>query len=187
MPQNKNKFIALLRGINVGGHKKVPMATLKSLLESMNFSSVKTLLNSGNVVFESSETSPDDLADKLSAAIESIFGFPVPVIVRTTDDIRSIIDLNPFAHIEVHKDIRLYVTFMGNQSLAAKSPDPAFPWLSPEGSFSIIGKKAGAVFSVLDVSKSKTPDAMIILEKFYTKDITTRNWNTVEKIGKVMG
>lgn len=182
--QNQNKYVALLRGINVGGNKKVPMAGLKSLLESQGFTQVQTLLNSGNVVFESVKNEPINLASKLSAAIESKFGFPVPVIVQTAEAINSLIDLNPFSHLEVHKDIRMYITFLSNSAVPGKMPEPEYPWSTPDNSFTILGKKEDAVISVLDVSKIKTPDAMMVLEKIYSKDITTRNWKTVLKIGK---
>jgi uncharacterized protein (DUF1697 family) len=182
--QNQNKFVALLRGINVGGNKKVPMADLKSLLESMGYMQVKTLLNSGNVVFDSTGGDQNNLAAKLSTAIERKFGFQVLVIVQAAQAINSLIELNPFSQLEVHKDIRLYVTFLSNQTITGKMPEPDYPWSSPENSFTILEKKEDAVFSVLDVSKIKTPDAMMVLEKIYSKDITTRNWKTVEKIGK---
>src|SRR5690554_4641792 len=110
----KSVMVAFLRGINVGGHHKVPMAELKSTLADMGFSDIKTLLNSGNVVFTTSPTAIAALEEQMAEVLEKKFGFPIPVLIRKMEDIQQLVARKPFKDIEVHKDIRLYVTFLRN-------------------------------------------------------------------------
>ena len=177
-----NVYVALLRGINVGGHKKVPMADLKALMVDLGFDDVKTLLNSGNVIFSGPESKTENVENQLAEAIEKKFGFPVPVLVRHAEELMIMEQLNPFQNIEITKDIRRYVSFLKSKPENA----PNLPWQSDDGAFKILEGTEDTVFSVLDLSLSGTPDAMKTLEQFYGKDITTRNWKTVEKIGKLI-
>ncbi len=172
-----NKFVSLLRGINVGGHKKVPMADLKKHYEKLGFINVKTLLNSGNVVFEGDESDLPKIPDDL----EKAYGFKIPVITIPFDRVSKIVDKDPFKNIEVTHKTRLYVTF-----LPQKHNDPLeIPYSSDDNSFQIIDQTDTSIFSVLDLEKAGTVDAMKILEKAYGKNITTRNFNTILKISKL--
>jgi uncharacterized protein (DUF1697 family) len=174
----KQKFLALLRGINVGGHHKVPMKDLQHAFQSLGFSGIKTLLNSGNVVFEGSPFNGEEMENKIESHLSTVFGFPIPVVVRKVDDIGKLIKAAPFKDIELHQDIRLYVTFL------KKTPEKtmAIPWVSDDGSFQIRDITENMICSVLDVSQTKSTDAMKVLEKNFGKQITTRNWNTLVKI-----
>ncbi len=174
----EQQYTALLRGINVGGHHKVPMAELRKTLEDMGFTQVKTLLNSGNVVFSGRPEQETVLEKKIAAQLESTFKFPIPVLIRNSEEILKLVASNPFRGIEVHKDIRLYVTFLNTPPQDKRD----LPRVSPEGSFQIIKITDRSICSVLDLSISRTPEAMSALEKSYGKIITTRNWNTIEKI-----
>ncbi len=177
----KSKCIALLRGINVGGHKKVPMADLKKMMTDLGFENIKTLLNSGNVVFSTSEKNIKILENRIAEALEETFDFPVPVLVRKATDFQKLIKNNPFGNIEIHKDIRLYVTFLKSP---AKNTHFEIPWLSEDRSYQIIDFSGSEIISVLDVSEKKTTDAMKILEDNFGKELTTRNWNTLIKLEK---
>ncbi len=177
----KQKYVALLRGINVGGHHKVPMATLRETLEKRGFQNVKTLLNTGNVVFEAEQEDENALAEKLAAHLQSTFGFPVPVIIRTADEIGKLVAANPFEKINVTKKTRLYATFLPD----VPESNLSIPYTSLDGAYQIISILKNTVFSVLDLDKSGSVDAMKILEKEFGKNITTRNWNTVLKIGQM--
>jgi uncharacterized protein (DUF1697 family) len=88
-------YIALLRGINVGGNKIIKMADLRQLLETMGLSKVKTYIQSGNVLFESNENA-DKLSRKIEQQINTTFGFSVPVILRTSKEWEQIIDNCPY-------------------------------------------------------------------------------------------
>lgn len=155
------------------------MATLKALLEKSEFKNVKTLLASGNILFESQTTSPEKMCKQIEALIEKKFGFTSHTIVRKHADLAKLVKSDPFAKIPVTKDTRLYVT------LLSKQPKTNFksPWSSPEKDFRILKVTSGEVYSVLDLSKGKgTVDSMKFLEKEFGKDVTTRNWNTVAKL-----
>ena len=83
-------YIALLRGINVGKAKRVPMAELRAMLAELGYAKVATLLNSGNVVFQAARRTPDKLAAEISNAIASRLEFEVPVIVKTAKEFEAI-------------------------------------------------------------------------------------------------
>ena len=173
------KYITLLRGINVGGNKKVPMAKLKQMLEKMGFTKVKTLLASGNVVFEAAETDAGALARKIGQTFEATFGFTSFIILRTTAEIAALIESDPFKGITVTPATRLYVTFLTEKPLSKLR----IPYVSPEGNCSIIRVSPSEVCSVLTVTDgTRSVDAMAILEKTFGKNVTTRNWNTVLKL-----
>ena len=178
----KEKFVAFLRGINVGGHHKVPMAELRKELEKLGCKNIVTLLNSGNIIFDAISSDLAGLEKTVSEHLESSFGFPVPVILRRSEIIRSSIIEQPFKDVTLTKDIRLYVSFLRDEI----QTDLILPWTSTDKSFTIIDIKDNAIFSVLDLSTTKTPKAMVSLERYFGKDITTRNWNTIERIGKVL-
>ncbi len=89
-------YIALLRGINVGGQKKVPMAELRDLLIKSGFECVKTYIQSGNVIFQSSEENIQKLENEIRSAILNHFGFEVPVLVKTPTDFQNILNNCPF-------------------------------------------------------------------------------------------
>ena len=86
----------------------------------------------------------------------------------------------PFKNIICTKETRLYVSFLRKHM----QPRLKIPWESQDNSFRIIEIKEKTVFSVLDLSISKTPKSMEALERYFGKDITTRNWNTIERIGE---
>jgi uncharacterized protein (DUF1697 family) len=94
-------YAALLRGINVGGKHRVNMAELKGTLEDAGFANVRTYIQSGNVLFEA-DGEETDLREKMEQVIEKRFGFPVPVILRTSRELQAIIDGCPFTPEEVH-------------------------------------------------------------------------------------
>ena len=176
----KEKYVAFLRGINVGGHHKVPMADLRKELEKLGFENVTTLLNSGNIIFEAISDNEENLEKKISAHLEKSFGFPIPTIVRKSEMIYELLNNNPFKDVQLTKDIRLYVSFLQENV----QTELKLPWTSSDNSYKIIGKIGKNILSVLDLSVSKTPKAMEDLERYFGKNITTRNWNTIKRIEK---
>ena len=97
-----SKFIALLKGINVGGHKKVPMAELRQLLTKEGLQNVQTYIQSGNVIFDSIDNARM-IEDKIQKDIHSHFGFEVSVIVKMGDEIQSIFSACPFSNEKKEK------------------------------------------------------------------------------------
>lgn len=91
-----NTYIVLLKGINVGGHKKVPMAELRELLTKSGFENVKTYIQSGNVILKSSEKSKT-VENKIQKAIVAYFKFEVSVLVKTSRELQQIFEACPFS------------------------------------------------------------------------------------------
>ncbi len=174
------KFVAFLRGINVGGNHKVPMQELKDILLNMGFENIITLLNSGNVIFEAKPTEIAELESLIAQQLNSSFGFPIPVIIRSAENLKQLIQSDPFKGITVTKETRLYLSFL------RKSPqiELQLPWISEDKSFRILKIDEANIISILDLSIGKTVKGMEDLEKLFGKDITTRNWNTILRIGE---
>ncbi|MEJ8755541.1 DUF1697 domain-containing protein [Pontibacter sp. H259] len=174
----KNRYVAFLRGINVGGNHKVPMAMLKQEMIALRFENVDTLLNSGNVIFDAASGTEESLEETIASKLRERFGFAVPVLVRKADTILALIQSKPFESIEVTKDIRLYVSLLKTNT----TPDIALPWTSADGSYTILEVKDKCICSVLDLAVAQTPKAMDALEVLYGKNLTTRNWNTIVRV-----
>lgn len=173
-------YVAFLQGINVGGHVPVRMADLKKAFEKMGFENVRTILASGNVVFESGHHDKKALANEIESVLKSAWKRDIGVILRSLEELRELRSSEPFKGITVTPDIRLYVTFL---SEPAGPRTITLPYTSPQKEFSILHATPRDVFSVLDLSKGKgTPDVMNLLKKEYGSDITTRNWNTVLRV-----
>lgn len=172
------KLVGLLRGINVGGHHKVPMTELKSILSNLGYENVKTILNSGNILFETKKKDSAGLERIIELALSEHFGFPIPVILIPQNQISELVNEEPFARVEVHKNIRLYVSFLKESSTTKLK----LPYISKDNAFKIIGVKNKMILSVLDITASNTPKGMEDLEKLFGKNITTRNWNTIQRL-----
>lgn len=173
------KYVALLRGINVGGNKRIEMERLKEMMESLGFTDVVTILNSGNVVFASSETSDEALRNIIEEGIMKMFGFAVQTIIRSETDIKRLLKSDPFKGILVTKETRLYVTFLNHPVLHSLS----LPYRSPDGLLQVLAVTDSEIISVVTVNeKFNTTDAMKEFDKKFGKDVTMRNWNTIEKI-----
>lgn len=176
------RYVAFLRGINVGGHHKVPMADLAKELKQLGFGNVATLLNSGNVLFDAANDNAEEVEKMISGHLEKKFGFPIPTIIRNAETIDELFKAAPFQNVNITKDIRLYVSFLKKNP----KPDLELPWASADNAYTIVEARDRTILSILDLSVSKTPKAMEALEKFFGTDITTRNWKTIERIVKKM-
>src|SRR5882724_1731990 len=91
---SKSIYAALLRGINLGGHKIVKMDQLRKAFEELGFEDVKTYIQSGNVIFKAPAQTPENLAKRIEEKVLRQFGFPVPVVVKTAGEIGEIIKNN---------------------------------------------------------------------------------------------
>jgi uncharacterized protein (DUF1697 family) len=175
-------YVAFLRGINVGGNRKVPMGDLRNIFTDLGFTTVKTLLNSGNVVFEIDETDISHLKSKIEQQLVKTFGWEIGTIVRLQKDLQKMVSRNPFKDISVTPQTRLYVTFLSEKPHS----DLEIPYESPEKNFTILEVSNDAIFSVLQLSeKYNTTDVMNVLGKEFGKNVTTRNWNTVVKLASI--
>lgn len=178
--REKGNYVAFLRGINVGGHHKVPMADLRKEFEHLGCENLVTILNSGNVIFDAQVSNLKTIEQKIEVHLEKFFGFPIPTIVRRSSAMVDLYHSEPFKDMVLTKDIRQYISFLKKDVEVGL----ALPWTSPDQSYTILSKADGNILSVLDLSVSKTPKAMEALEKNFGKQITTRNWNTIIRIEK---
>ena len=154
------------------------MADLREAFASWGYQQVKTLQAAGNVVFTADETNIGRLTTELEQSLRERYGYEVPVIIRTFEYIRQLVEADPFKEVEVTPNTRLYVTF-----LAAKpESDLQIPYKSPDIDYEILSVSDGEVFSVLTLGSKGTTDAMDILANEFGNRITTRNWNTIVKI-----
>ncbi|MBU3144922.1 DUF1697 domain-containing protein [Clostridium sp. CF012] len=106
------RYIAFLRGINVGGQKKIKMLDLKVMFEALNFINVKTYIQSGNVSFDYGTTDTIELSNVIEKKISETFGFLVKAIIRTEDELRNIVNNNPFTKQENIELDKVYITLM---------------------------------------------------------------------------
>ena len=172
-------FISILRGINVSGQKKILMAELKVLYESLKFKDVITYIQSGNVLFKSNEKLSDiEFATKIEKAIYKKYAFEVPVIIRNKDEIQKIISVNPFLKEKNMEEKRLYVTFLSEMPVKENIEIVKGFDFSPDRFF-IIGKE---VYLCVSNGYGETKLSNNFFEKKLKVNATTRNWNTVQKL-----
>ncbi|MGW8730329.1 DUF1697 domain-containing protein [Streptomyces sp. NPDC055808] len=173
-------YAALLRGINVGGKKKVPMAELRKLLEGLGHGQVKTYLNSGNAVFTSASGDQDAIAAGLEAAIEKHFGFGVDCMVRGGPYLRSVLDVCPFPAEELAGK-QLHATFFSGPPVTAErfaSLDPA-AYLPEEFR---LGDQVLYLYAPEGLGTSQLAAALSRPALLKGISATSRNWNTVKAL-----
>lgn len=169
-------FVALLRGINVGKTKRVPMAELRTLLAELGYTDVVTLLNSGNAVFRAAKGTPAKHAAQIAAAISSKLKVDVPVIVKSAQELATIVAENPLAATATDP-ARLLVAFV--QDAAALSGLAGIaPLVVPPEQF-VLGKHAAYLNCETGILESKAGTALLGKAG---KSVTTRNWATVLKL-----
>nr|WP_319373855.1 DUF1697 domain-containing protein [uncultured Methanobacterium sp.] len=176
-------YAAFLRGINVSGKTRIKMADLRDAFESMGFKNVRTLLASGNVVFDSVGENKKILAEKIESGLKKVFKRDIFVILRSIGHLKKLQSMKPFEGIELTSDIRMYVTFFPEKARPSTITVPYTT--SPQKGFTILNATSMEVFSVVDLSRGKgTPELMNFLEKEYGSNLTTRSWGTVLKLLK---
>ena len=105
-------YIALLRGINVGGQKKIRMADLKPLLEALGFENITTYIQSGNVVFNSEETNVEKLINQIEEAIFKSYNFEVQILIKKRMELERIVDQNPYTDSKDLEDNKIYFVLL---------------------------------------------------------------------------
>jgi uncharacterized protein (DUF1697 family) len=173
--------IALLRGINVGRAKRIAMADLRRLVESLGHTNVRTLLNSGNVVFEARQRDVERLAAGIESAIVAKFGFDVAVVVLEAGTLAEIIRDNPF-RVDAAAHSKFLVAFAARVATLAKAqPLLARDWapdaLAVGTRTAYLGCAEGILVSPLSAA----------FERATQGGATSRNWATVLKLAAVAG
>jgi uncharacterized protein (DUF1697 family) len=169
-------FIALLRGVNIGKAKRVPMERFRGLLADLGYTDVTTLLNSGNAVFRSRTRSTAACARAIERAIASELAVEVPVIVKSAADLSQVVSENPFASTAPDPS-RLLVAL--TQDDAGLAPLHAIESLVVAPESFAVGKHAAYLHCASGILESKAGKAL--LGKM-GRSATTRNWATTLKL-----
>jgi uncharacterized protein (DUF1697 family) len=171
-------YIALLRGINVSGQRLIKMGDLKRVFESLGLRRVQTYIQSGNVLFESDEAEAP-LRQRIEQEIEAVFGFAVPVVLRTAGELAQILAGCPWAAGD------RYVALLAEAPSQA-GIDRLLAYKSEIDEFRIAGRE---VYLLLRQGAGRTKLTNNLLEQKLGVAATTRNWQTLQKLaamGKAM-
>lgn len=180
---SRETYVALLRGINVGGNNIIPMAALAKVFERLGFASVKTLIASGNVIFVAPKQDPRKLERTIEKALAKEFDYDARVVVKSKTEIDAIIKGLPMEWCTPSPTIRYYVMFLRHaiddrRILADFAPEPAIEALAyVPGALLWAARKS-------ELTRSTVSRKM--LAKPIYKEITIRNLNTTKRIAELM-
>jgi uncharacterized protein (DUF1697 family) len=167
-------YVALLRGINVGGSTKVGMDALRRSFEALGYAGAKTYLQSGNVVFDAPAGAASRLAGEIEGRLAQDFGRTIPVLVRTGQDLARLVDHNPFLSGE--SDLtKLHVTFLSEEPDPARAARLEAPAGAPDA-FPLAGREL-YLHCPNGYGRTKLNNAFV--ERRLGVPATTRNWKTV--------
>ncbi|KQL55337.1 cytoplasmic protein [Heyndrickxia shackletonii] len=168
-------YIALFRGINVGGHNIIKMAELRNLFQTIQLKNVKTYIQSGNVVFESEEEEKT-LRNRLEQEVEKTFGFPVSIILRTSIQIEKIIQQCPFPVDHLLEGESVHVAFLEEEP-TQEAVDRLRQFENDDEQFRLIGKEMYLFFR-----KSIRDSKLAVQVQRVGVQATVRNWRTTVKL-----
>jgi uncharacterized protein (DUF1697 family) len=175
-------WVALLKGVNVGGHRTLRMADLVAFFEQLGFRGVKTLLASGNVVFEGTEEDPAALESMLEREASARLGLTTEFLVRSAEDLARIIEANPFPEVARDRPAQLLVAFGRSLVPQELSERIAAVYNGPER-VAVAGRELYVDF-VEGQGRSRLWPALADLG--VSGAGTGRNWNTVIRIRQAM-
>ncbi|HEX4216881.1 MAG TPA: DUF1697 domain-containing protein [Acidimicrobiales bacterium] len=176
------RYAALLRGINVGPNKRIAMADLRALLAGLGFTDVETLLQSGNAVFAARKAEPDRLARRIEQAIDAQLGLDVRCLVRDSDELDGVIEGNPLGEVATNGS-KLVAHFLSG------TPDPKLVEAHDPRSLAPEEIRLGdrVIYQWCPDGILAAPAAGGFAEKYLDVTATARNWNTVTKLGALLG
>jgi len=176
------KYVALLRGINVGGNNKVDMKTLKVSFESLGLKDVVTYINTGNIIFTDSNRVPDELVRQLEAMMQRDFGLEIKVLLRTQAQIDGVMTALPQEWTN-DKDMKSDVMFLWDE---VDGPGVKGLLTIKDDIDTVIYASGAILWSVDKVNQSESGMTKLVGTKLY-KQMTVRNVNTFRKIHELMG
>jgi uncharacterized protein (DUF1697 family) len=168
----------MLRGINVGAHKRIKMDQLRTSFETLGFEQVRTYIQSGNVIFKTTKLSPALLSKRIEDRILSDFGFPVSVISRTANEMTEVIEGNPFLKQRGIDREKLHVTFLSDAPAPAALEKLA-PLIAAPDRSCCLGKE---IFFYLPNGVSQSVLMKAPVDRILAVVTTTRNWRTVNAL-----
>jgi uncharacterized protein (DUF1697 family) len=168
------KYVALLRGIAPSG-KNMQNDKLRGVLESLGFTNVRSVISSGNVIFESPITDARALESQIEAAWPVQLGFKSTTIVRSLSELKALEGRDPFRGYDHSPKTSLNVTFLKLPAKPGTQP-PAGP------GYIVVAAYDREICVIVDTTAAKTPNYMAKAERIYGTQITTRTWKTVQRI-----
>jgi len=173
-------YIALFRGINVGGHNKLLMKDLRSLMKNLGCREVDTYIQTGNVVFQTEESGKDDIAGQISSGVEKDYGFKPDVIVLEPQELKEAMADNPYPEADENPKT-LHLMF-----LASIPPEPDFDSLDElkkESESYELKEKVFYLYAPEGIGRSKLAGR---IDRALGVTMTGRNWRTVKKISEMI-
>jgi uncharacterized protein (DUF1697 family) len=165
------RYIALLRGVSPQNAK---MPDLKWAFESAGFTNVRTILSSGNVIFDAAKAKESTLEQRAEVAMQEVIGRSFYTIVRLQSDVQAILAADTFSAFDIPADAKRVVSFMRNTA----TPKVKLPYIADGAQIlTLIGREAYTAY----VPSADGPIFMKMIEQTFGKDVTTRTWDTVKK------
>ena len=173
-------YIALLRGINVGGHNRLPMVLLAAMFEDAGCQEVRTYIQSGNVVFRAPSSAAQQIRWTVQAKLAAITERRIPIILRTGEELQKIVEENPFQSTEpgfgaVH--VGFLVNHPPSERIASLDPDR-----SPPDMFAVRGSE---IYLQLPNGMARTRLTNVYFDTILGTPVTFRNWRTVQSLLKM--
>jgi len=171
------RYVALLRGVNVGGSNKISMADLRALLSSLGHEDVITYLQSGNAIFTSARQDPEALAAEIEDGIARELGLRITVLVRTPEELAAVIAGNPFPGVEANPT-QLHVAFLTGPVEAERLAEIDARRFEPDE----LRPGDRALYLHYPNGAGRTKLTLDVCERRLGVSGTARNWNTVTKL-----
>lgn len=174
----KTRFIAFLRGVNVGG-RTVTKDVLIETFARAGLSDVRTHIASGNVSFEApASVNRGSLSRKLEKLLATAAGYGIPVFIRSVDEVAAILELQPFKGVRLTKDMRPCVIFISEPL----PKNAVLPFRPAKREFELLGATLGEIFAIMYVRDGRPGNPGAYIEKTFGMTATTRFVGAVEKI-----
>ncbi len=171
-------YIAMLRGINVSGHKTIKMEDLRALCSGLGFRNVETYVQSGNIVFQTPIENPAVLSKRISETIHQSYGFDVPVIIRTSKDMRNVIANNSFLKEKDVDSSKLHVTFLSETPQKGSLKKLEALSTGPDRFYAALHE----IYLYCPGGYGRTKLSNSAIEKALSVRATTRNWKTTNTL-----
>ena len=168
-------YIALLRGINVGGHKKVPMATLRDLLTTSGLENVKTYIQSGNVIFQSKIKDSKVLEYSIQKIILENFGFKIPILISTREELKIIFDNCPFSEDKKTQSYFIMLDAIPSKKLVEAASEKTYP----DDQYKILND---CIYLFCAKGYGKAKFNLNVFENKLNVNATARNYKTMVKL-----
>ena len=178
---NVAKYVAFMRAVNVAGHARVRMSAVREAFEAAGCRNVRTFIQSGNVIFESSARVATPTVRRVRDNLRALLGDEPEILIRTVRDVVRVVEQAPFTEREANSGAKLYVAFLSRRPRRR----PALPFVSSKEALEAVAMSDREVFIVSRPKKSGFfgfPNNFI--EEQLGVAATSRNWSTVTKIVK---